>query len=183
MNILDRYKIDLRQLPSDGLTYRYELSDSFFEAIEATLVKSGNVIVDLKVNETAGTFMFDFKIEGVVQVPCDRCLENVNVTIRTENELKVKLGDSFVDDGDMVVVEEDDAELNVAWYIYEFIALQIPLVHVHEDGQCNEEMINALKQHLVNVSQNVDGEAETTEKVEGVTDPRWNELKKILDNN
>ena len=71
--------------------------------------------------------------------------------------------------------------MNVAWPIYEMVVLEIPLTHVHNEGQCNEEMLGALNNLLVHTQDEVqDDNAESDEKA---IDPRWNELKKILDNN
>ena len=57
--------------------------------------------------------------------------------------------------------------------------------HVHAPGKCNKDMVSKLSKHL-----RVSGDDE--EEFEGMEDtvdesreidPRWNELKKILDNN
>ncbi len=183
MEVLDSYKIDFRQLGTGSVEYRFELDDAFFEAVEATLVKSGKATVDLKVKETAGSFRLAFAIRGVVQVSCDRCLDDMDVEIDTGQELTVKLGESYSEEDDLIVLPEDEPLLNVAWNVYEFVALAVPMVHVHEDGQCNEEMMHALERHLVTENQE-DGypAGEQTESGDS-TDPRWDELKKILDNN
>lgn len=34
----------------------------------------------------------------------------------------------------MVIVPEEDGYINVAWFMYEFIALSIPMKHVHAPG-------------------------------------------------
>lgn len=181
MSILDRYKIDLRNLQNGLAEHLFELDNSFFEAIEGTLVKSGNVNVCVRIKEIAGTFEFAFQVQGIVQVVCDRCLDDMDIHIHAENILNVKLGSEFEDDGETVVIPENEPEMNVAWPIYEMVVLEIPLTHVHNEGQCNEEMLGALNNLLVHTQDEVqDDNAESDEKA---IDPRWNELKKILDNN
>jgi len=59
--------------------------------------------------------------------------------------------------------------LSVAWYIYEFAALGIPMRHVHPDGECSQMF-------------ETDSQAQDEEDEKPI-DPRWSELKKILDNN
>ena len=63
--------------------------------------------------------------------------------------------------------------------------------HVHALGQCNEDMLGALSQHLaisLTEDDNTD-EGDLTEESDEldnesrIIDSRWNELKKILDNN
>ena len=77
--------------------------------------------------------------------------------IEAQSTLKVVMGDDFADDGELVTIPEKDGTINVAWNIYEFAALQIPLRHVHPECEAVED-------------------APEEEK----TDPRWDELKKIL---
>ena len=94
--------------------------------------------------------------------------------------MKVKFGSSYVDDGDdLIIVPEDDGKINVAWFLYEIIALSIPIQHTHAPGECNEDMMKILKEHS---SQNLNDDSEVVENGNEM-DPRWNELKKLLNNN
>lgn len=114
-------------------------------------------------------------------MPCDRCLDDMDVEIETERMLTVKLGDEYADEGDMMILPYEDAILNVAWIIYEFIVLEVPLTHVHEPGHCNVEMMEALAAHLVTSSEKPDGSEEekgADEESGKPVDPRWNKLKK-----
>lgn len=186
MDVLDSYKIDLKNMRTDVAEYQFALDDAFFEAVEGTLVKSGKADADLKIRESGGAYVFTFHIKGTVHVPCDRCLDDMDVEIETERMLTVKLGDEYADEGDMMILPYEDAILNVAWIIYEFIVLEVPLTHVHEPGHCNVEMMEALAAHLVTSSEKPDGSEEeksADEESDKPIDPRWNILKKILDNN
>ena len=106
--------------------------------------------------------------------------------IETEDRLKVKLGSEYSEVDDMVIVPEEEGYINVAWFIYEFIALSIPMKHVHAPGKCNKDMVNKLSKHLrVSGDEEEDDDdflVEPTDEPQEI-DPRWNELKKILDNN
>ena len=186
MDVLDSYKIDLKNMRTDVAEYQFALDDAFFEAVKGTLVKSGKADADLKLRESGGAYVFTFHIKGTVHVPCDRCLDDMDVEIETERMLTVKLGDEYADEGDMMILPYEDAILNVAWIIYEFIVLEVPLTHVHEPGHCNVEMMEALAAHLVTSSEKPDGSEEeksADEESDKPIDPRWNKLKKILDNN
>lgn len=186
MDVLDSYKIDLKEMRTDVAEYRFTLNDAFFEAVEGTLVKSGRASANLKIRESGGAYVLTFHIKGTVHVPCDRCLEDMDVEIETERMLTVRLGEEYADEGDMMILPYEDAILNVAWIVYEFIVLEVPLTHVHEPGHCNVEMMRVLAAHLVASSEDTDG----TEDVKGAdeesgkpVDPRWDKLKEILDNN
>ena len=95
-----------------------------------------------------GVFVLNFHTEGFVVVPCDRCLDDMEIPVDIDDELKVKMGATFSDENDIVVVPEEDGYINVAWFIYEFIALSLPMKHVHAPGKCNKAMMGALSKHL-----------------------------------
>ena len=59
--------------------------------------------------------------------------------VEATRTMKAKLGDEYDDDGELVIVPYTEGTLDVAWLMYEFIALEIPMRHVHADGQCGEE--------------------------------------------
>ncbi len=99
MDVLDSYKIDLKNMRTDVAEYQFALDDAFFEAVEGTLVKSGKADADLKIRESGGAYVFTFHIKGTVHVPCDRCLDDMDVEIETERMLTVKLGDEYADEG------------------------------------------------------------------------------------
>ena len=164
----------------------YQLDNQFFLDLDAPDVQKGQVNVVLKVRKTSGIYQLDFHTEGKVIVICDRCLDEMEQPIETDDRLKVKLGADFAEIDDMVVVPEEDGYINVAWFIYEFIALSIPMKHVHAPGKCNKDMVNKLSKHLRVSADDEEDEfdsiVDTDDRPQEI-DPRWNELKKILDNN
>lgn len=172
---------------------RYLLDDSFFAAIDAPEVQRGEVEVNLRIRKTSHAFEFDFRTEGYVWVSCDRCLDDMKQPISSLDKLLVKFCHEYAEEGDnLVVIPEEEGTIDLAWYMYEFIALGVPMKHVHAEGECNEEMRGRLSQLLCTTPDedladddacDSDEEAGQTENKETPVDPRWNELKKILDNN
>ena len=167
---------------TDTAEYEYRLDNQFFLDLDASEVQKGQVNVILKVRKTSGVYQLDFHTKGKVVVICDRCLDEMEQLIETEDQLKVKLGSEYSEVDDIVVVPEEDGYINVAWFIYEFIALSIPMKHVHAPGKCNKEMVNKLSKHLRVRGDDEEGLEDSSEESQEI-DPRWNELKKILDNN
>ena len=173
-------------MQTDTAEYEYQLDNQFFADLDAPEVQKGLVNVSLKVRKTSGIYELCFHSEGKVIVTCDRCLDEMEQLIETDDKLKVKLGADFSEIDDIVIVPEEDGYINVAWFIYEFIALSIPMKHVHAPGKCNKEMVDKLSKHLRTVKDEEDDDFEDMEEAEEEPreiDPRWNELKKILDNN
>ena len=170
---------------TDTAEYQYQLDNQFFLDLDAPEVQKGRVDVTLKVRKTSGIYQLDFHTEGMVVVVCDRCLDEMEQPIESDDRLRVKLGLEFSEEDDMVVVPEEDGYINVAWFIYEFIALSIPMKHVHAPGKCNKDMVGKLSKHLRVLSDDEDEGLDFEELADQpqAIDPRWKELKKILDNN
>ena len=141
------YKIDLFDAHIDGLTREYVADDAFFEMIDG-LIQHGSVRTVLSCKGSArGLFHFEIHSEGVVSVPCDRCLADIELRIDTTDELAVKLGQEYADEGDVVVVPENEGTIDMAQFIYEFIALSLPLKRVHEPGKCDAAMMAEIEKH------------------------------------
>ena len=90
----------------------------------------------------------------------------------TDNRLVAKLGaETNTEDDDVVIVDENEGILDTAWLIYEFIALAIPIKHVHAPGKCNSAMTRKLEE--------LSGAVRSSEEEVKEIDPRWEALKKL----
>ena len=176
MGRLDKYNVDLKGLTESNSSYSWTVDQEFFSIVEGEEVQRGKVNVDLKVTKASGIYHLAFSIAGTVIVTCDRCLDDMSLDVENTGELKVKLGPDFADEGDIVVVPEDKGIVNVAWYIYEFIALAIPIKHVHAPGKCNKVMMEKLDEHSAEEG-GEDGGMDDS----GSNDPRWDALNSIME--
>ena len=190
MGKFDSYEIDLRGMNADTCGYAFLLDDQFFAEIDGPEVREGKVQVELNVRKTSHAFELNFQLDGVVWVPCDRCLDDVELPLSTTDKLTVKLGSGYAEEGDsLIVIPEEEGVINVAWYMYEIIALAIPMKHVHAPGECNEEMSSKLNKYLRTTPEEdqetgeEEDEEDSEEGADKAIDPRWSELRKILDNN
>ena len=188
----DKYKIELKNMKADSAKYEFTLDNQFFVDLDGPEVQKGKLAVELNVKKTSGVFLLDFQTEGFVIVPCDRCLDEMELPVSTSDKLKVKLGSSFAEEGDIVVVPEEDGYINIAWFLYEFIALNIPMKHVHAPGKCNKAMSSKLKKHTARSSDETEDDFEDDmggddlaledEGNASPADPRWDALKGLLEN-
>lgn len=194
MGKFDKYKIDLKGMQADSCKYEFVLDNLFFADIDGPEVQKGKVNVALVVKRTSRAFELNFQTEGTVWVSCDRCLDDMEQPVSSTDKLLVKFGPEYAEEGDnLVVVPEEEGEINVAWFMYEFVALAIPMKHVHAPGKCNKAMASKLGKYLRTTPDDELSEGDaflpeeetelTVEEAETQVDPRWNELKKILDNN
>lgn len=176
MDRLDSYKFDLKGMQNDVEMRSVLADDDFFEAVQGTETQRGSVRVEMEMRQTAGGFQANIQFKGEVQVMCDRCLDPMMQPVEGVAELKIKLGETYEDDGDVIVVPEREGIVDLSWQVYEQIALQIPMRHVHPDGECSELMQNALSSHEAQ-------QDEISAEDEQATDPRWEALKKLISTN
>ena len=146
MGIMDTYKIDLLSSGLEGKTFEYDLSDDFFAEMEG-LVQRGSIHTTVACLSAGSVYKFQIHSVGTIIVPCDRCLSDLELRIETTDDLNVKLGDEYADEGDCVVVPEAEGYLDLAQFIYEFIALSMPLTCCHEPGKCDDAMMQELSRH------------------------------------
>ena len=192
MGKFDKYKIDLKGMQADSCKYEFVLDNLFFANIDGPEVQKGKVNVVLVVKKTSRAFELNFQTDGMVWVPCDRCLDDLEQPVSSTDRLLVKFGHEYAEEGDnLIVIPEEEGEINVAWFMYEFIALAIPMKHVHAPGKCNKAMSSKLSKHLRTTPDDEmdedsfvseDSDELANDDTETAVDPRWDELKKILDN-
>jgi len=168
---LERYKIDLKGLTDEVTALEWDLDKEFFDALDQTEVEDGALHVSLSIRKASGFFELLFHTVGTVHIPCDRCLDLMDQPIAADNRLVVKLGSEYSEDDDTVTVDENEGVLDTSWFIFEFIALAIPIQHVHETGKCNPAMTQALEE----LSADRSGDVESTKAI----DPRWEALLKL----
>ena len=168
---LERFKIDLKGLVAEETTLEWDLDKDFFEALDETEVESGALHVSLSIRKASGFFELLFHTVGSIDITCDRCLDLMEQPIETDNRLVAKLGSNNSEDDDTVTVDENEGILDTAWFIYEFIALAIPIQHVHATGKCNPAMTKALEE----LSADRSGDEESNQTV----DPRWSKLAEL----
>jgi uncharacterized protein len=166
-------------LPISGLRegryhYDFEIGNQFFEEFEGSEIEEGNLSVIISLDKRSSHFDLIIKISGKVRICCDRCLELFLHPVECKNELVVKYGKMWDDsDPEIITIPADEHELDIKQYLYEFIHLALPIQRVHPGGggeySCNPDMIKKLNQHKVDI--------------EKENDPRWDDLKKLINNN
>ena len=169
---LETYQIDLKGLTEDESVREFSLDDDFFQALNGSQLEHGSLHVSVSIRKTSGFFDFQFHTEGTVTVTCDRCLDDMEQPIASDNRLMVKLGDTYSDDdGDTVTVDENEGMLDLSWFLYEFIMLAIPIKHVHAPGKCNSAMTQKLEE--------LSGAARSGKEEAEAVDPRWSKLTEL----
>ncbi len=155
--------------------FEFKIGKPFFDQFEESEIKAGELTAIAEVLRSSSHLDLDIRISGIVRVCCDRCLEVFDHPVDCVNRLLVKFGrESDDSDPEIITVTDEDNELDLRQYFYEFIHLALPIRRIHPDNAdgvstCDPVMLQKLKEHLV-------------EDDKG-GDPRWDELKKLMNDN
>ena len=168
---LEYLKVDLKGLKEDETTLEFSLDDSFFAALDGAEVRKGSLHVSVSIRKVSGFFEFLIHSAGILIIPCDRCLDEMEQPVEADTHLTVKFGSENSEEGDIIVVEEDEGILDLGWFIYESVALAIPIRHVHAPGKCNTAMTEVLEE--------LSADRSSGEESDQAVDPRWSKLMKL----
>ena len=167
--------------------YEYLLDNLFFTNIDGEEIQKGKIKTQLTITKIGEVFDLSFTLNGIVVVPCNRCLDDMDFPVETTARLTVKFGKDYSEESDeIVVIPETEGKINLAWFLYEFVVLAIPIKHVHAPGKCNKQMTTKLKKHLTKSndddqsfgSDDADDDINSDEgQDEERTDPRWEALR------
>ncbi len=175
---ISTYNIAFKGLALGTHEFDFEINKDFFDHFDGGIAYDGSVDVKVILEKQSALMVLLFHVSGTVTIQCDRCLDLYDQPVKSENRVYIKYGneENFEDGDDVIWVDVNEHQINIAQMIYDFIILAIPFRQVHpkdKDGksQCNPEMIKKLKDLSF-----------TPEKSEQPTDSRWDDLKKLFEN-
>lgn len=166
--------------------FEFDITDAFFDNYEYSIIRNGNVKVELNLEKKETMLVGDYTISGVVQSECDRCTDPMDADVSGEYQLIYKFDTEPSDDESLIIVYPEEFELNIADSILELITVSLPLRTIHEEGECNEEMIEQLKEYVLVEDVFEDksddesfenSEDEDNDDDDQEIDPRWAALK------
>ncbi len=163
-----RYKIEIFGLSNDTHSFEFEFDNEFFSEFENSLISEGKGTCNVDLVKSDSMLDLNLKIEGTVELVCDRSLEKFNYPIAVNQEVIYKYGDEDRELSENVfVITKDAQEINISEFLYESISLEIPMKKLHpkfKDDSESDELIYS-------------SDVEDDDKNE--VDPRWEALKKL----
>ena len=121
--------VKLNGLASGSSVLDWEVGKEFFELFGNSEILDAHVAVRAKLVNHGATVDVECSVEGTVTVPCDRCLDDL--------ELEVVTGFSEV-------YVPEAGELDISQDVYDYVCTALPLQRVHPDGLCNPETVKYL---------------------------------------
>lgn len=174
MRKLKEYTISFAGLKQGIHHFVYEIDKSFLDSFGYDDVNDIHQTITVVLDKKSTLLELHFKNEGTVNVNCDLSNEPFDLDIHGELLLIVKFGEEYNDENEeLLILPHGESQVNIAQYIYELVVLSIPAKRVHPgvlDGTLKSDILDALEAL---------SPKEVNETPEN-TDPRWDNLKKII---
>jgi uncharacterized metal-binding protein YceD (DUF177 family) len=153
--------------------FEFQIDKKFFDEFQYDEFESCNIKVNVVLEKKTTMLEINFKHSGTVNLPCDLTGENFDLPIKGKLNLVVQFGDSYNNDNEeLLVLPHGEHQVDISQYIYEMIALSIPVKRIHpgvKDGTIKNESLEQLNATSKEISSK-----------ENEIDPRWDKLKKLL---
>ena len=152
--------------------FDFQINKAFFDAFDYDEFEDVNFKIRLDLNKKETMLELDFVATGTVLVPCDVTGEDFNMEVNGTFSLIVNFAPNYNDENEELLILPHDAyQVEVQQYIYELIILSVPQKRV-KPGVSRKEIKNAEA-----VESKLKIKAENKEQ----GDPRWDQLKQLLD--
>ncbi|EFK36587.1 YceD family protein [Chryseobacterium gleum] len=176
MDKLRNYDVSFSGLKNGRHEFKFEIDKTFFQLFD-TEQEFTNPRIEVNVSlDKHTTFLeFEIKIKGLVELVCDITNENFDYPIENEIKILVNFGEEYDDSNeDVITIPTGEHAFNVAHLIYENVMLSIPMKKISPN--VSDEDLKILDQFSPK-------DIEVAEEEEHESDPRWDALKKLRDNN
>ncbi|GGM73941.1 DNA-binding protein [Dyadobacter beijingensis] len=180
---LSKYNIDIYGLEDKQYDYDMESGDAFFEEMEQDLIEQGHFKTHVVLNKSATMIQLRFQTKGSVTLTCDRSLETFEEPIDSDERIILKFGDHNEELTDEIeIINRNTNRINVARYVFDFIALSLPVKKLHPSLRTEEDDFDLENDEeegtLVYTSGGKTEEGDEREDEEKI-DPRWEALKNL----
>ena len=168
------YRVNIIGLSKKDHLFEFKIGDDFFEQYGKEVVSGGRFEVHVVLDKRETFIEANFKISGKAVLVCDRSLELFEYPLDLSPILVFKYGDEPQEISDeIVIISRDQDRLDLGQYIYEFIALAIPIKRLHP--RFEKEVDDEAEGKMIYSTSTDSNESTNEEKI----DPRWEKLKKL----
>jgi len=159
------------RIPFSGLALghhalKFRVNDAVLETFDYDELFDCKIDVEIDLEKTERFIKLDFRFSGTCFVPCDRCLDALEVLIDNTESLIVNFGNDNNFDDEVWTISPKEHELNLDNFVYETLVLLRPYSAMHDIQDCNPKMVAKLQAPAPPVSEE---------------DPRWDALKTLKD--
>ena len=174
---MERYRIHILGLSINVHHFMFEVDNEFFKKYDTGLLSEGTFKVDVALDKRETFLEASFSIKGSAKLICDRSLDPFEYPMDLTPKIIFKYGDEDKEiSEDVVMIHHGTDTLELGQFIYEFIALSIPMKKLHPRFQ------NGLEEESNEEGTIVYSSEKEVKKEDGEIDPRWEMLKKLNKN-
>lgn len=176
MDRFRNYDIAFSGLKTGKHDFKFEINQEFFDLFETEQeFFNPEISVDVRLDKHTTFLEFFINVSGTVQLICDISTDEFSENIMNDLKILVKFGEEYDDSNeDIITIPHKDSDFNIANLIYETVVLSIPMKKVAPSVRDNEEYEKLLEKYSPKPIE---------EEEEQSTDPRWEALKKLRNNN
>jgi len=139
------FKIQFSNLSVGQHEFQFRVDDTFFEAFEYDEISNSAINITVDLEKTERFLKLDFQFSGECFVPCDRCLDPIEIPVNHEETLIVNFGNANDFDSEVWTIASKEHELILDNFIYETLVLLRPLSVTHDIEKCNPKMLEKLQ--------------------------------------
>lgn len=177
--VVGAYSVNIIGLSNKLHHFEYEFDDDFFRKYGTGVVSQGRFKAEVALNKHETFLEADFKIKGTARLTCDRSLEEFDYPIWTTRKVLFKYGEADEEISDeIVMIHRDTVALELGQYIYEFIALAVPMKKLHPRFVQEENQDDDSSEGKIVYSSEKSDQPDSDDNDDNI-DPRWNILKKL----
>jgi uncharacterized protein len=176
------YSVNIVGLSNTKHHFDYEIGDAFFSEFgtDPDLVSQGRFHADVTLDKHETFIAAEFVVKGAATLVCDRSLESFEYPIDNSHAIVFKFGDRDEEMSDeIIMIHRDTATLDLGHYLYEIIALAIPMKKLHPKYQADEAEDDGEEDAEGKIVYTSEPSGDDDDGDDDATDPRWDILKKL----
>jgi len=142
------YKIHISGLAQGQYEYEFPVDGTLFREFENQQIIDADLKVRVVLEKGSGWINAAVEGKGSVNVECDRCLDELSLPVEFNQSLAIrsaKLGEEAEVFDEYIIVDPSETEVDLKQFIYDYICVNLPLVTVHPEGECNPQMLAKLE--------------------------------------
>ena len=131
---MDSMIIPLNGWAAGERRFRFQAGLEFFQKFDNPEILDADVNAEVTVvKDGRNKVEADLHLKGTVSVPCDRCLDPVQISVEAHPSETLTPGAGEVD-------------WDLSQEVYDYVCLSLPMQRVHPEGGCNPDTIRFLGQ-------------------------------------
>jgi len=144
----EEFVIPLNGLPTGKSVFSWCADKEFFGSFDNSDILDADIHVDCDLEKSGNYMGINLEIRGTVTVPCDRCLEDLEIPIEETRKFSVKFGvepsspqDTEEGERETIYFSSEEPAIDLRQVVYDYTCLAVPMQRVHKEGGCNPAAI------------------------------------------